>query len=176
MQLWRRRWKRAGAACLQAALLVKQTGRRRKMKDYYKILGVTQQTPTEQIKKANRKLAKQYHPDVVTDDKAKQERMYEIQEAFECLGNEKRRKAYDESLQKASRSFRDPEKKAQDGVRYSEQINPDMSRFERFFGFQAGRGMETCQDNKAKNPEGPINHEEMFAAFFGKMDQKGGRK
>lgn len=146
------------------------------MKDYYKILGVTQQTPTEQIKKAYRKLAKQYHPDVVKDDKAKQERMYEIQEAFECLGNEERRKAYDESLRKASRSFMDPEKKARDDVRYSKQIDPDMSRFERFFGFQAGKGMEACQNNKAEKPQGPIKSEEMFAAFFGKMDQKGGRK
>ena len=57
------------------------------MKDYYKILGVDRQASDDQIKKAYRKLAKQYHPDVVKDDKKKQERMYEIQEAYECLGN-----------------------------------------------------------------------------------------
>ena len=66
------------------------------MKDYYKILGVDRQASDDQIKKAYRKLAKQYHPDVVKDDKKKQERMYEIQEAYECLGNADHRKKYDE--------------------------------------------------------------------------------
>ena len=65
------------------------------MKDYYKILGIEKQATEEQIKKAYRKLAKKYHPDVVKDDPAKQERMYEIQEAYECLGNEQRRRKYD---------------------------------------------------------------------------------
>ena len=63
----------------------KSTDRRQYMKDYYKILGVDRQASTEQIKKAYRSLAKKYHPDVVKDDKAKQERMYEIQEAYACL-------------------------------------------------------------------------------------------
>ena len=62
------------------------------MKDYYRVLGVDRQASEDQIKKAYRKLAKQYHPDVVKDDKKKQERMYEIQEAYECLGNVEHRK------------------------------------------------------------------------------------
>ncbi len=74
------------------------------MKDYYKILGVDRQASTEQIKKAYRSLAKKYHPDVVKDDKAKQERMYEIQEAYACLENEERRKKYDAECLKSPRN------------------------------------------------------------------------
>ncbi len=65
------------------------------MKDYYRILGVERQASDEQIKKHTGNLQKKYHPDVVKDDQAKRERMYEIQEAYECLGNEQRRRKYD---------------------------------------------------------------------------------
>lgn len=146
------------------------------MKDYYKILGVTQQMSTEQIKKAYRKLAKQYHPDVVKDDKAAQERMYQIQEAFECLGNEKRRKAYDESLLKNTQDQMRSRKKEKSPSMSSGQMNPDMTQFERFFGFKAGKGMETYRNGQAKKPEGPIKPEEMFAAYFGNMNHGGNRK
>ena len=67
------------------------------MKDYYRILGVSEQAAEKEIKAAYRKLAKQYHPDVVQDDAEKTQRMYEIQEAYECLGDEKSRKEYDKA-------------------------------------------------------------------------------
>ena len=58
------------------------------MKDYYKTLGVSEQATEKEIKAAYRKLAKQYHPDVVKDDADKRQRMYEVQEAYESLGDE----------------------------------------------------------------------------------------
>lgn len=146
------------------------------MKDYYKILGVAKQASAEELKRAYRKLAKQYHPDVVKNDKAKQERMYEIQEAYECLRDEARRKKYDEACLKASRNLtgihRDTKGRADPGP----QPRPDMSQFERFFGFQPGKGMDTYQDTTAKKPEGPVKPEEMFAAFFGNRNPRGSKK
>ena len=85
------------------------------MKDYYKILGVDRQASTEQIKKAYRSLAKKYHPDVVKDDKAKQERMYEIQEAYACLENEERRKKYDAECLKSPRNTVNAGEKVKNG-------------------------------------------------------------
>ncbi|MFQ7874088.1 MAG: hypothetical protein ACLRJU_08450 [Enterocloster sp.] len=49
-----------------------------------------------------------------------------------------------------------------------------MSQFERFFGFQPGKGMETYQNkNTTRKPDGPMKPEEMFAAFFGRQNHKG---
>ncbi|MDE7272172.1 MAG: DnaJ domain-containing protein [Lachnospiraceae bacterium] len=146
------------------------------MKDYYKILGVERQASEEQIKKAYRKLAKQYHPDVVKDDKKKQERMYEIQEAYECLGNAEHRKKYDTDCSRMSQGPTRTKKSTNMGAAPFEQKMPDLSPFERFFGFTPGKGMETYQDNRAKKPEGPIRTDDLFASFFGNMGQGGNKK
>lgn len=62
-------------------------------KDYYKILGVEKAASQEEIKKAFRKLAHQYHPDKTTGDEAK---FKEINEAYQVVGNADKRKQYDQ--------------------------------------------------------------------------------
>ena len=169
------------------------------MTDYYKVLGVSPQADEKEIKAAYRKLAKKYHPDAVRDNPELTDKMYEIQAAYEVLGDEEKRKQYEESLKAGparqnragqfggnpfggnpfgSGSFwngaagdRSADKEAAgSGNAGNGNVNPDMSQFERFFGFQAGKGMETYQDKRtgAKKADGPINPEELFAAYFGK--------
>lgn len=64
-------------------------------KDYYATLGVSRDASAEEIKKAFRKLARQYHPDTATDKKAAEEKFKEINEANEVLGDPEKRKKYD---------------------------------------------------------------------------------
>src|SRR6202167_6867722 len=65
-------------------------------KDYYAILAVQRDATAEDIKKAFRKLARQYHPDVAKDKKSAEEKFKEINEAYEVLGDAEKRKKYDE--------------------------------------------------------------------------------
>ncbi|HEX2944857.1 MAG TPA: J domain-containing protein [Clostridia bacterium] len=67
-----------------------------KYRDYYEILGVDKKASQEEIKKAYRKLAKKYHPDAHPGDKAAEEKFKEANEAYEVLGNEEKRKKYDQ--------------------------------------------------------------------------------
>ena len=63
--------------------------------DYYKTLGVGKNASDEEIKKAYRKLARQYHPDRNPGDKKAEERFKEISQAHDVLSDPEKRKAYD---------------------------------------------------------------------------------
>src|SRR5438046_575557 len=67
-----------------------------KFRDYYEILGVARAAKEEEIKKAYRKLARKYHPDLNPNNKQSEEKFKEIQEAYEVLGDADKRKKYDQ--------------------------------------------------------------------------------
>ncbi len=78
-------------------------------KDYYKIMGVARDASPEQLKKAHRKLARQYHPDVSKEPNA-EARFKEISEAYDVLRDPDKRAAYDQlgAQWRAGQDFRPP--------------------------------------------------------------------
>jgi len=65
-------------------------------KDYYKTLGVKRGDNDDAVRKAYRRLARKYHPDVNPGDKAAEDRFKDIQEAYDVLSDEKKRQVYDQ--------------------------------------------------------------------------------
>ena len=101
--------------------------------DYYKTLGVGETATEADIKKAFRKLAKQYHPDMHPNDKKAEEQFKKVNEAYEVLGNGQRRKEYDElrkNIGNGDNMNFDPSKYG-----YSQQGGRGFGGFEGFEGF-----------------------------------------
>ena len=64
-------------------------------KDYYSILGVKKDAKADEIKKAYRRLARKHHPDVNPNDKVAEDKFKTVQEAYDVLSDEKKRKVFD---------------------------------------------------------------------------------
>src|SRR5580698_10401327 len=65
-------------------------------KDYYATLGVKKAATSDEIRKAFRKLARKYHPDVNPGDKSAEEKFKQLSEANDVLSDPKKRKVYDQ--------------------------------------------------------------------------------
>ena len=116
-------------------------------RDYYKILGVDKKASQDEIKKAYRKLAKKYHPDAHPGDKKLEEKFKEANEAYQVLGDEEKRKKYDQfgNDQQFSNGYNfDPSQYGfGNNVRYEHRAggNNDFSDF--FNMFFGGGGYDT---------------------------------
>jgi len=82
-------------------------------KDFYEVLGVSKNASKEDIKKAYRKLARKWHPDINPGNKEAEQKFKEISRAYECLGNEEKRKLYDEFGEDGLKSGFDAERARQ---------------------------------------------------------------
>lgn len=141
-------------------------------KDYYKIIGVARDAKEEEIKRAYRKLARKYHPDVSKESNA-EERFKEVQEAYEVLKDTKKRAAYDQlgSNWKSGQDFRPPPNwHGFAGGQGDPSDNMDAGDFSDFFssifGGQAGgrfhRGRARAQQGQDERAVIQITLEEAF--------------
>jgi molecular chaperone DnaJ len=141
-------------------------------KDYYGTLGVKKTATAEEIRKAFRKAARRYHPDVNPNDKKAEEKFKEISEANDVLSDEKKRKVYDQL------GF------------YSDQIDPaqaeayarqsaghgtpvDFGGFD-FSGFQGGPGHRAGQHTGAESAADSANwgsFKDIFSGIFSGAQQ-----
>ena len=67
-----------------------------KQQDYYETLGVPRNSAPDDIRKAYRRLARKYHPDLNPGDKASEDRFKQVQEAYDILSDQKKRQMYDQ--------------------------------------------------------------------------------
>lgn len=115
-------------------------------KDYYNTLGVAKNSDNNEIKKAYRKLARKYHPDMNPGDKTAEDKFKEVNEAYEVLSDPDKRQKYDRfgaQWQQYERSGGRPEdfdwtqwKTGQPGGTYTRTISPE--ELEQMFGGSFG--------------------------------------
>ena len=121
-------------------------------RDYYEILGVDRKADAAAVKKAYRKLAKRYHPDVNQGNAEAEKRFKEVQEAWQVLSDEELRKIYDEFGMAAFENGMDPKEYAKAAHSYGQQFGGFSGAYGgqgygsggsgRFGGFGSGSSMD----------------------------------
>ena len=130
-------------------------------KDYYATLGVKKTATATEIRKAFRKLARRYHPDVNPGDKRAEEKFKEISEANDVLSDEKKRKIYDQVGFYSDQI--DPAQAAAYARQGGGQGHPaDFGGFD-FTGFQGGPGQHPSQQAGSASWG---NFKDIFANIF----------
>lgn len=128
--------------------------------DFYKSLGVPATATADEIKKQYRKLAKQYHPDSTGGDKAKEHRFKEISNAYDVLGDSKKKQLYDDIRSGAVRQSR------QGPATYTYETNggPGVFDLGDLFGQFFSQGAQGQPQGRAKGrrPADPVDFEEAF--------------
>ncbi len=129
--------------------------------NYYQILGLQRDVSQEEIKKAYRRIVKQYHPDSNPGNREAEKKFKEASEAYEVLGNEEKRKNYDHKL-------------------IAEQKKSTGESFANFFGFHPSDSKtDEGKNRKTSNTKtNPLDTTEMFERYMGIRNPKraGGRK
>lgn len=134
-------------------------------RDYYDVLGVSRDASQADIKKAYRKLSKQYHPDINKTSGA-DEKFKEISEAYEVLGNEQKRQQYDQfghaGAQGGFGGFGQGDFRNFGGGAYQSFSGEDFNDiFSQFFGGGAGGQFGGFSGGRNRNPNAPRAGEDL---------------
>lgn len=134
-------------------------------RDYYKILGIDRSASQEEIRRAYRKLARQYHPDINPGHKEAEEKFKEISAAYEVLGDPEKRKLYDEFGEAGLATGFDPEK-----ARAYKEWQEQSARTGGSSGFDFGDFSDVFSDigeifrrGRGAQPSGPLRGEDIEA-------------
>jgi curved DNA-binding protein CbpA len=114
-------------------------------KDLYKLLGLPTEASQDDIQQAHRKLVREYHPDANPEDPRAEGRFKEVQQAYEVLSDEKKRREYDEGLRASSRG-------RSGGARSRESSSRPRTRA----GGRAGVGTTYASSGQARHDRGPL--------------------
>jgi curved DNA-binding protein CbpA len=143
-------------------------------KDYYKILGVTENSSADEIKSSYRKLAKKYHPDMNPDDrKGAEAKFKEISEAYYVLGDEKRKQEYD-LMRKGGYAY-----SGRPGQSYAYTQGFDMEDLLSHLGYSArtssNRSRQAGPSRQARSSSGNMDFD-VFDDVFGDLFSGGERE
>lgn len=148
------------------------------MNDYYSVLGISRTATQEEIKKAYRNLAFKYHPDRNPGDKDAEEKFKKISEAYNILGDEKKRAEYDR-FGSASSGYSTENSYSQNSYQnyyqqqsYSDPFGSEDS-FWQWFNNSAGQNSQrnTSYYYEYKNPERSYSKRSLWTEFFMKVGQ-----
>jgi len=133
-------------------------------KDYYDTLGVTRGAPAEEIKRAYRKLARKYHPDV-SKEKNAEAKFKDVQEAYEVLKDPEKRASYDQLGRdyRPGQQFRPPPDWEQHFGRSGTHRFSEMNGFSDFFSSLFGGGAPGSPPQEEDAGSLEISVEEAFA-------------
>jgi DnaJ-class molecular chaperone len=126
------------------------------MADFYNTLGVSKNASQKEIKKAYRKLARKWHPDVNPGNKEAEQKFKGISQAYDCLGSDEKRKLYDEFGEEGLHAGFDAEKAREHRQR---------SSFQQEGRRRAAQGFGRYQ-----------SYEDVFGDLFGFGQERGGFK
>jgi DnaJ-class molecular chaperone len=138
------------------------------MENYYKILGVSESSSKDEIKKSYRKLVMKYHPDKNPDNPKAQEIFYKIQKAYETLSDDNQREKYNELLKNGNNSQKqNKQENTQKQKNYSKKefnFNDFSQNFKNYFGFDPDTGEKLNKQNNVKAQK--VNTNDFFESFF----------